>query len=318
MKKITVAVVGLGNMGKHHARVYAQLKNIQLVAVCDANVKRANEFGNMYRVPSFIDYKQLVSSFPKLTIASVAVPTDFHEKVAVFFLKNKTHVLLEKPIAKNMHSARRIFAAARANNVKIMVGHVERFNPAVLALKQLIDKGKLGNIVSLIAKRVGIFPPAVSDTNVFLDLAIHDVDIINFLLGEHPVKIYKNKEKSHTTVQEDSGELFLLYKHAAAFVQVNWVTPVKIRSVSVTGTRGYAELDYITQELIFHKTKVKKRYDTYAEFLQLSRAKTKKIPIEHAEPLQKEIECFINAVKNDGNVPIAEEEILNSLAICLK
>lgn len=317
MRKIKAAVVGVGNMGQHHARVYSQLENVRLVAVCDLNEKRARETANKYKTRPFTDYHKLIKLIPKIDMVSVAVPTKFHQEVACFFLQNKVNVLVEKPIADTLKSAEKIIKISKDNGVKLMIGHTERFNPGVIALKKLIKKGKLGKIISLIGRRVGVFPPSVSDTNVFLDLAIHDVDIVNYLLDEQPTMIYKHRGKFHAKKQEDTGEIFLIYKNAAAFIQVNWITPVKIRTLAITGTKGYAELDYISQDLILHQAKIKKRFETFSDFVKFSHPKIRRIKIKKEEPLKREIESFIENIMNNTEPLVNADEALKTLEICL-
>lgn len=317
MKKIRAAVVGVGNIGQHHVRIYSQLGNVQLVAVCDLDRKRVLEIARKHNARPFTDYRELIKSIPQINVVSIAVPTKFHREVACFFLKNKINVLLEKPIADTLENAKRIIETSKNNNVKLMIGHTERFNPGVTALKKMIEEGKLGEITSLIGRRVGVFPPLVSDANVFLDLAIHDVDIFNYLLNEQPTVIYKHSGRIHAKKQEDVGEIFLIYKNAAAFIQVNWITPVKIRTLAITGTKGYAELDYISQDLILHQAKIKKRFETFSDFVKFSHPKIKKIKIKKEEPLEKEIKSFIENIINDTTPLVNEKDALKTLEICL-
>lgn len=318
MKKIKAAVVGVGNMGQSHARTYYYLNEADLVAVCDINKKRADEVAAKYNTKAFSDYKEMLNSFPRLDVVSIAVPTKFHQEVACFFLKNGINVLLEKPIADSLEKAKEIIKMARVNRAKLTVGHTERFNPAVIKLKEIIEEGKLGKILSIIARRVGVFPPNIKDANVFFDLAVHDIDIINFLLNRKPDKIYKHSAKFHTKTNEDAGEIFLLYGDSAAFIQVNWVTPVKIRTLAVTGTKGYAELDYISQKLTLHKAKVEKKIDDFTEFLRFSKPNSFSVKIKKEEPLKLEIKSFIECIKNNTKPKVTGEDALNALQIALK
>ena len=318
MKKIGVVVIGAGNIGQHHVRVYSTLKNVRLLAVCDSNIDTASRIARKYHTRAYKDYKKLIEENPNIDCASIAVPTSYHQLISTYFMKRNINVLLEKPIAQTLDDAEEILRTAESNQVKLMIGHVERFNPGVLKMKQLVKQGKLGKIISIVSKRVGVFPPSVSDMNVFLDLGIHEVDIINSIMEEHPQIIQKHAVKSHAARQEDAGEIFLLYKDAAAFIQVNWITPVKIRSLSITGTKGYAELDYINQTLTVHKAKLNKHFETYADFLRFSDSKTENISVEKAEPLRKEIEYFVDVVRGKKSLQMTQEEILQSLAICLK
>ena len=317
MKKLKAAVVGVGSMGQHHARIYSEIKEVDLVGVCDLDVKRGSEIARKHRTNYFRSYKKLLGDFPDLSFVSVVVPTEFHEKVACDLLGSGVNVLLEKPIADNIPAAKRIIEVAEKNKVKLAIGHVERHNPAVGKLKQLIDRGKLGEIISVIARRVGGFPSQIGKANIILDLAVHDVDIINYLLNEIPEKVFIHKEKFHILTQEDSGEIFLVYRKAGGFVQINWVTPVKIRELSVTGTKGYAELNYVTQDLVFHKARVEKKATDFAEFVKLVEPKVERIGVVMEEPLKLEILDFIESVKKNKEPLVNGKEALKSLRVCL-
>lgn len=317
MKKVKAAVVGVGNMGYNHARTYFHLDNAELVAVCDIDKKRVEEIAKEYNTKAFFDYKKMLDSLPKIDLVSIVVPTKFHQEIACFFLERNIHVLLEKPIANTLESAEKIINTAKKSKAMFTVGHVERFNPAVVKLKKIIEKNQLGNILSIIARRVGVFPPNIKDANVFLDLAVHDVDIINFLLNQLPIKIYKHSSRFHTKTNEDAGELFLLYNDTAAFIQVNWTTPVKIRNLSVTGTKGYAELDYISQKLTIHQAKVEKKVTDFSEFLKFSNPSLTQVQIKKEEPLKIEIESFVNCIKYNIKPLVSGEDASNALKISL-
>lgn len=317
MKKLKAAVVGVGNMGQHHARNYFEIKEADLVAVCDLDIKRGKEIARRYRTRFFRDYKKLIRERPDLDLASVAVPTRDHQEVACYFLNKKINVLLEKPIADSIKAGEKIIETAKKNKAKLMVGYVERFNPAVIKLKKLIDEGKLGRIISIIARRVGGFPSQIKDSNVVVDLAVHDVDIISYLLDEQPKEAYKHKAKFHTKTQEDSGEILLVYEKAAGFIQINWVTPIKIRNLAAAGTKAYAELNYITQDLIVYKAAVEKERTEFAELVKMAKPEIKKIKIKKEEPLKLEILSFIKSVREDKKPLVTGEEALESLKICL-
>jgi len=316
MKKIKVAVVGVGNMGRHHARIYSQLNNVDLVAVSDLDAKKGQEIAKKYKTKFYRDYRELLDK-EKLEAISVVVPTQYHELVACDFLKRKVSVLLEKPISDNLTSARRIIKTARENDSFLAVGYIERFNPAVVKLKEMIKRGKLGEIISLLARREGGFPSQIGDSNVVLDLAVHDIDIMNYLLEEKPVKVFVHKEKFHSRIQEDAGEIFLEYKKASGFVQVNWVTPIKIRELCVTGTKGYVHLNYISQELINYRAKIKKELSDFVELIRFSEPEFTKIAVKKEEPLKLEIKSFLRAISGKKTALVDGEGALESLKTCL-
>jgi UDP-N-acetylglucosamine 3-dehydrogenase len=166
-----------------------------LVAVCDTNKKIGEELAKRYNCLFYEDYAEMLIH-QKIDAVSIAVPTALHHKVALETLNRGIHVLLEKPIATNLIQAREIINKAKEKNVKLMINHIERFNPAVRRMKDLIVNGRLGDIISINIKRVGGLPPQRKDANVVIDLAIHDIDTSNYLLGESPKRVQGFKSKN--------------------------------------------------------------------------------------------------------------------------
>jgi UDP-N-acetylglucosamine 3-dehydrogenase len=252
-------------------------------------------------------------------LVSICVPTSFHYEVAKYCLENKINVLLEKPICLSEKEAEVLFEITKFYNVKFLVGHIERFNPALLRVKEMIKGGELGQIIALMSRRVGGFPPQIKDANVAVDLAIHDIDIANFLLDDYPQEISVKKKRSLIEEREDSVEFFLKYINSSAYIQANWITPVKIRKLCITGTEGYLELDYINQEVEFYKSNYQKFKEITKDFsdyiVKFSEPDKTIISLAKKEPLKEEILYFINCVKND--VKIDSTFALDALKIAL-
>jgi UDP-N-acetylglucosamine 3-dehydrogenase len=314
-RKIKTAVIGVGNMGRYHARVYSQLKNASLVAVSDINEKIGKKVAKEFNCRYYKDYNKMLDK-ENIDAVSIAVPTKLHKKVALDVIKSKTHLLIEKPIALTTTEAQEIIKAAKKAKVKLTVGHIERFNPAIKALKDIIKKGDLGKITSIIAKRVGMFPPQIKDANVIIDLAVHDIDIFNYLLEKQPVEVFAKGRSALTNHREDSAEIFLSYDETSGFIQVNWITPVKIRTLSVTGSKGYAELNYITQKLELYQSRYKKRVDNFGEFvIKFGEPIKKEIKINKKEPLLCELKSFIECIRMDKEPQVTGEDGLRALMI---
>jgi len=315
-----VVVIGLGNMGKHHARNYVRINGIKLVAVCDLNKELAVNTAQKFFCREYSDYKEMLMR-EEVDAASIAVPTKFHKEVALYCINKGINVLVEKPIATTIEDAQEMIAAAKEKGVILQIGHIERFNPAVKRLKEIILDGKLGEVSSIIARRVGAVPIQVRDANVMIDLAVHDIDIINYLYSSSPQEIMGNIGKAMIERREDYAETFLKYDgKKSGFIQVNWITPIKIRNLSVTGSKGYAELDYITQELIVYESNYTKEIiDEYGDYVVKFGIPNKTyVGIENEEPLFLELKSFINCVKT-GETPLVTGEIgLETLRIALK
>ncbi|MFC1616526.1 Gfo/Idh/MocA family oxidoreductase, partial [Patescibacteria group bacterium] len=235
IKKLKVAVIGVGNMGKNHVRTYKSLDEVELVALADLNEKLGKSLAMEFNIDFFNDYKELIEKI-KPDLMSICVPTSIHFKITKYCLEKGINILLEKPICENIEEAEELIKTADKYKVKFLVGHIERFNPAVKKVKKMIEKNELGKITAIIARRVGGFPPQIKDANIAVDLAIHDIDIINYLLDDLPKEIYVNKQKNHIEKREDSVEFFLKYNKTSAYIQTNWITPVKIRKLNITGT----------------------------------------------------------------------------------
>ncbi|MEE9611902.1 MAG: Gfo/Idh/MocA family oxidoreductase, partial [Desulfatiglandales bacterium] len=211
-----------------------------------------------------------------------------------------------------------IIDQAEKNEIVLALGHIERFNPAVRELKKIIAERKLGDVISILARRVGIFPPQIKDANVFLDLAVHDLDIFNYLLEESPSTIFTMAGEALTRGREDHSIILLNYGRTNCMVQVNWITPVKIRNLSVTGTKGYAELDYISQDLSVYESVYERTYDSFGDFVvKFGTPKKVKIDVQTEEPLKAELRHFIRCVEKKEKPLVGGGEGLHALKLSL-
>ena len=197
-----VAVIGVGSMGFNHLRVYSELENAQVVGASDVSPERLKVITDRFSVPTYSDYRELFEK-EKPEAVSITVPTSEHEKVASFALNAGAHVLVEKPISATVDEGRRIIALAQQVKRQLMVGHIIRFNPAIQSLKEHLDNGDLGRIFQIFCRRVGPFPARIRDVGVVVDLAPHDVDIMRFLTGLNPIRVYAETEQQIHTNNED-------------------------------------------------------------------------------------------------------------------
>src|SRR3989344_398424 len=295
LRKLSCAVIGVGNMGKHHARLYSQMA--KLIAVADPVEKIAKQIAKKYNCAYYRNYKTMIGN-EKIDALSIVVPTKYHETVADYSLRNKIPTLLEKPISDNLDSAIRIVEQAKESKTLLMVGHLERFNPAVIKLKQLIERKKFGRIIGLNSIRVGINPPPTKGSDVSLDLGIHDIDVFSYLLEETPIEAKVVRGKIHDKNIADHASILLRYRFASGIIQTNWMTPIKIRKLYITGTYGFAELDYISQKLILYEHPSQKKIQTNFKSLQtLVKNPKKQIFISKKEPLMEELNHFLNLVR---------------------
>ncbi|MFT5171423.1 MAG: UDP-N-acetylglucosamine 3-dehydrogenase [Candidatus Marinamargulisbacteria bacterium] len=325
---LRVGVVGLGNMGKHHARIYAQLENVTLAAICDHHTETLDQFSTQYACKGYTTLKEMLAN-ENLDAISIAVPTAQHYDIAKTVIQQGIHVLIEKPITHSIETANEIVQLAKKHKVTLMIGHIERFNPAITKLKSLIDDGTFGKITSLVAKRVGVFPTRIKDANVIIDLAVHDIDIFSYLLGKEPDQVHGSGGKAFLDTREDHAEMLLSYGSQNCFIQVNWITPIRIRNLAITGTKGYAELNYISQELVFYESVYESTYEGFGDYaIKFGTPKTQQIEVEKSEPLVGELRHFVNAIKTKEkplvcgetgtNALIVAEKVLSDIAISRK
>lgn len=312
---LKIGIIGCGNMGRNHLRVYSELSDVNLVSVADINKDIFINIEEKYGVNFYESYLDMIDN-ERLDIVSICVPTSFHYQVTKDCIEKRINVLLEKPITDNIKEAEKLLELAENKKVKFLVGHIERFNPAVKKLKEIIDSGKIGNITSIIARRVGIFPPQIQDASVAIDLAIHDIDIINYLLNGLPIEIIQNKKRNLIKNRDDSVEFFLKYKTASAYIQANWITPVKIRKLNITGNKGYIEMDYVNQKIELYESHYEKEKSySFKDILHFSEPDKTVVSVAKKEPLKEEILYFIDCIRKDKKVD--SNFALDSLKIAL-
>src|SRR3972149_2815185 len=245
---IKTAVIGVGNIGYHHARNYASFKDVKLVGISDLNEQLGKRVAKQFSTKYYKDYKDLILN-ENPDAVSISVPTAAHKDVALDVMKLTKNILIEKPIAGNLRDAKRIIHFSKKYNTNLAIGYTERYNPVTAKLEKIIAKKHIGDIISIVIKRVGIFPPNINNADVITDLATHDIDILNYLLKTQPKIVCATGGKMlHNNY--DYAELLLDYNGINCFIQVNWITPVKIRTISITGSKGYIEINYISQEIV--------------------------------------------------------------------
>lgn len=307
-------------MGKNHARVLSRIKSAQIVAICDTDVRTATALAQEYTCAGYTSVALLLKEVD-CDAAIVAVPTTLHYAVASACLRAGLHVLVEKPITESLSQAKALESLAQTQQRVLTVGHVERFNPAVQTLHKIIEQGRLGTITSIVIRRVGGFPPHSLHSDVITDLAVHDIDICNALLEDVPRHVSAVGRRALQHKQIDSAELLLRYPSGvSAYVQVNWITPVKIRTLAVTGTKGYAELNYITQKVTLFKThfqgKAGQETGNFADFmLTFGEPEKTEVHVPTAEPLKAEVENFIATIKGKKALVVTPTQAMAALRV---
>ena len=316
---IKVAVIGAGMMGRNHARVYADLNNVELTGVADIDLRAAQTTARRYNAAAYAHYLQLLDNL-KPDAVTIAVPTERHLEVALAVIERGIHLLLEKPIARSVDEAEQIIAAAQKANVRLMVGHIERFNPAVMALKQRLTDGELGRVFEIDARRQSPFPTRVQDVGVVVDLAVHDLDIMRYISQSEITRVFaETARRIHPSHEDMLSGLLRLDNGVVGSLTINWLTPTKIRELYVTGEKGMYRVDYLTQDLYFFENAIaqKDAWDTLTIMRGVTMGQMIRYVIPKKEPLRAELEAFIAAVKGETPVPVTGEDGLKALSLAL-
>ncbi len=316
---LKAAVIGVGSMGRHHARVYTELDQTELVAVADVTPETAQGIAKKYGVPAYTDYRALLER-EQPDIATIAVPTRFHREVAEHVMEAGVHVLVEKPIAATVEEGVALIERADALERHLMIGHIVRFSPVIQALKTHLDAGELGRIYQIVCRRVGPFPARIRDVGVVVDLAPHDLDVMRFISGEEPTRVYAETEQRIHTDHEDLLTALLRFESGIKGVlEINWLTPRKVRDVMVLGDHGMFHADDLTQDLYFYENAEASdlTWNHLSMLKGVSEGKMLRYPIQRYEPLRAELEAFADAVLNNQPVPVRGEDGLAALRLAL-
>jgi predicted dehydrogenase len=314
-----VAVVGAGSMGRNHARVYSELPGVELVAVADTDEKLAEAVAGKYGARSYVDYRAMLEK-EKLEAVTIAVPTAMHEQVGLNVLNAGVHVLMEKPIAATLAEGQRLVEKARERRLQLMVGHIVRFNPAILALKQKLEAAELGRIFQIFCRRAGPFPARIRDVGVVIDLAPHDVDIMRYLSGSEVTRVYSETEQRIHTDHEDLLWGTLRFADGTVgSLEINWLTPTKIRETLVLGERGLFRVDDLTQDLYFFENRDARdvAWNALATLRGVSEGSMTRFAIPRFEPLKAELQEFVQAVRVGQAPSITGEDGLMALKLSL-
>ncbi len=314
---LTVAVIGVGSMGRNHARIYADLPNVTLVGVADANESAARTIAERYNTLAYSDYRTMLDE-RRPDAVTIAIPTVDHLTVAQEVIRRNIHLLVEKPIAYRVTEAQQIIDAAQQAGVKLMVGHIERFNPAVSALKERIAKGELGRVFQIDARRQGPFPARVQDVGVVIDLAVHDLDVMRYITGSEIVRVYAETERRIHSAHEDLlNGLVRMSDRIVGALTINWLTPTKIRELSVIGETGMFRADYLTQDLFFFENATARSgdWESLRILRGVSEGQMTRYVVRKKEPLRAELEAFIAAVREDAPIPVSGEDGLKALLL---
>jgi UDP-N-acetylglucosamine 3-dehydrogenase len=304
-RELRIGLAGIGSMGRNHLRVIAAHPAARLVAIADPATEVLAAASSGSGAQPFAEPLAMVAE-ADLDALVIATPTTTHVALALAAIERGIAVLVEKPIAATVDEGRRIADAARASGVPVQVGHVERFNPAVLELGRLLAAGWLSNVYAIASRRAGPFPARIRDVGVTIDLATHDVDILSWIAGGRPVRVYaETAQRIHATHEDLLFGLLHFPSGIVGQLDVDWLTPAKRRQLTVVGEEGMFELDYLTQRLTFTKAASLDRPRLIGGYAPTFEGDVALLPVSVGEPLVAEYDAFLSVVR-DGGRPVVD------------
>jgi UDP-N-acetylglucosamine 3-dehydrogenase len=299
---LRVGVIGVGVMGSNHARVLAELPGVRLVGVVDPDPKQREFVASALSCHGFETAAALLAA--GVDAVSIAAPTHLHRDLAIGCIERGVHVLVEKPIAPSVEEGRAIIAAARHARVTLMVGHVERFNPTVEAIKEAVRNE---DILSIAITRVGPFPPRMSNVGVVIDLAVHDIDLIRWFTESEICEV-QPQVSSAVAEREDIALLqFRTESGVLAHINTNWLTPFKARNVTIATRNKYVMGDLLTRQVT----------ECFG-FQPDGSYSMRHLSVGHAEPLRAELQAFVGAIRDGVEPAVTGEEGVASLEIAIR
>src|SRR6059058_4914268 len=299
MKRVAIGVIGTGFWGENQVRVLRQSRMADLVAICDTNEKRAREIGTKYAVPWYTDLDKFLR-VSRLEAVTVCTPTQTHLKVGLLAIESGKNLLVEKPMTGEERAADRLVSSARKAGVKLLVGFIERFNPGVRAVKKMLKEKTVGDVIIATGRRVARWPIRIGDVGVVKDTAIHDIDAMRYLLEEEVSAVFAQTGSLRTHSYEDYAEIMLRFDEGTTgFLDANWLTPRKVRTLIITGSEATISLDYITQEITVENSKM-----------------MTKPYIRYDEPLRLELEYFMKVVSDDVDPIPSGKDAIEAIRVC--
>ena len=306
MKKVGVAVIGTGFWGKNHARVYKELAETELVAICDIDSQRAKTVADQFGAKPYTSAAQMLRN-KDIEAVSVCTWSTALAKEATRAVQAGRHVLVEKPMAANVKQAENLLKKTEKEGVHLTVGFLMRFIPGLQHIKKAVQDKTIGELVCASGKRVSQWPERIGDVGVVKDTAIHDIDVMLHLFNEDPIAVYAKTGNMRHIRYEDYAQIMLTFKGGkSAFIESNWLTPYKTRTLIATGSEAIMNLDYISQELTVENAKetLKPRYPMQEPL---------KLELQHfAKCIMKKDEPLITGLDGLKALRIAESALKSS------
>ncbi len=304
MDKVRCGVIGTGYLGRFHAQKYAALPQAELVGVCDANGEQAQRVANEVGTAAYTDYTEL---FGKVDAVSIVVPTQMHYAVAKACLEQGIHVLLEKPMTVTVAEADELIAIAAAKGLKLQIGHLERFNSAVLALRNVLETPRF-----IESHRLAAFNPRGADVNVVLDLMIHDIDIIQNLVGKPIVDIQANGVSVLTKEHDIANARITFEGGCVANVTASRVSMKGQRKMRIFQHDAYISVDFTDKVLSVHRKGSKVTPSGVPEII------SEESIFDNSDAIKAEADAFTRAILGECEIPVSGEAGRDALATAIR
>jgi UDP-N-acetylglucosamine 3-dehydrogenase len=314
---IKLGIIGIGVMGSHHLRISSTMPGIKEIVISEPNPEKLNYVKEKYNVKGYSDHiEMLEKEKPDAVIA--AVPTKYHKDVVLKCLEHGAHVMVEKPIAEKIEDADEMINSAKQKNKILTVGHVERFNPAVAKLKELIQNNQIGKPYLVKTSRIGPFPKRLYGCpgGVLIDLAVHDIDVIEYLIGNI-------KEVYSKLIVEEKQEIYAkilldIENSVKGSCEISWISPQRVREIEIYGTKGMFKCSYDKQRIDFYENAdFTEEKENIFQGGYVSVGKVTNFPVIKDEPLRLEIQNFVNSVLGKEEILIKPEQAKKVLQISL-
>ena len=306
-----VGVIGVGSMGQAHARVLSEIADLVGIADPDHHVGMtvAKRFSTSY----FPDHRALLRE--GVDAVSVCVPTHLHFQIAGDVVEAGANVLVEKPMCDNVRDARRLTAAARKKGATLAVGHIELHNPVVDHAKRSLDAGEFGDLITMSARRVSSFPDRVRDVGVLQDLGIHEFSVLQHLVDAPVDSVFAvGGQQKHASFEDHATVLLRYANGVSGVVEVNWLTPMKVRKLALTCSKNFVEIDYQAQSITISSAALGS-YDPANLYAAPFEYDVRQMLLKKEEPLRRELVDFFQAIKEKRDPMVTGEKAIETLVV---
>jgi UDP-N-acetylglucosamine 3-dehydrogenase len=306
-----VGVIGVGSMGQNHARILSE-KGV-LASVSDIAPEVSKAVGEKYSVKYHIDFREMLKSDVDAVV--IVTPTSTHEKIASEAIRAGKHVLLEKPMTGNSKTLRGLVELARKADVVLAGGFTERYNPVVSFAKQSLQGGVYGELITAATRRVSSMPSRVRDVGVIMDLGVHDIDVVQYVVGKPARSVYALAGQGKGMKYEDHANMLIDFEGGTTgFIEVNWLTPMKVRKLALTCSKNFVEVDYMDQAALVCSSTFKpveggNLYNVPLEF------DVRRVSLKKEEPLKRELADFLSSAAGGKEPLVSGENAIQTLRI---